>query len=237
MINIAICDDNIFVCTELEDIILKYGEKNYLDFNIEIFYRGESLYEHLTRNKKYDIIFLDIEMYTLNGVHIGKRLRNDIKDELTKIVYISAYKDYAMELFEIRPFNFIIKPIDENKLIDTLEKIINNMNIDNKGFIYKVGHSYKKEDINNIIYFESQEKKVKMVTLNYTEIFYGSLKEVYKQLLEYKFFYPHKSYLVNYNHIKFFEYNQLILVNDIIIPIGKTRKKLVRDLQLNFERS
>lgn len=233
MINIAICDDNIIFCSELEDTILKYGNKNCLDFNIEIFYSGKDFLNN--NDNTYDILFLDIEMDILNGIDIGKKIRNEIKNEEMKIVYVSAHKDYAMELFEIRPFNFLIKPIDEGCLIKTLDKIIDNLKLKVKNFIYKIGHEYKKEVISNIIYFESQGRMIKMTTLYKTIIFYGNLKEICKELEKYNFLSPHKSYLVNYAYIKLFEYEQLVLINDEIVPIGKTKRKLIRNLHIEKE--
>lgn len=235
MINVAICDDNIIFCSELENIILKYGNRKYLDFNIEVFYSGEDFLNNNENN--YDILFLDIEMNILSGIDVGKKIRDEIKNEEMKIVYISAYEDYAMELFEIRPFNFLTKPIDESYLIKTLDKIVDNLNLGGKNFIYKIGHDYKKEVINNIIYFESQGRIIKMTTLYKTIMFYGSLKEIYEELEKYNFLNPHKSYLVNYAHIKLFEYEQLILVNDEIVPIGKTKRKLIRNLHIEKEES
>lgn len=62
------------------------------------------------------MIFLDIMMPVKSGVEVGKIIRNDLKDNITQIVFISSENKYAMDLFEIRPMNFLIKPFDENDI-------------------------------------------------------------------------------------------------------------------------
>ncbi len=62
----------------------------------------------------FGLIFLDIEMQYVNGIEAGKIIREKMKDELTKIVYISGSDNYAMELFQVRPLDFLIKPISKD---------------------------------------------------------------------------------------------------------------------------
>lgn len=68
-----------------------------------------------------------------------------------------------------------------------------------------------------------------------TEIFYGTLKSVYPELQKYGFFFCHKSYLINYEKVKIFETNQLIMQNGDMIPISQGQRKAVKELQLERE--
>lgn len=233
MLKIAICDDNNSICLEIEQIIMKTLKEQGILFEIDIFNSGESLYKRLARKCIFDIIFLDIEMEKLNGIQLGKEIRDFFQNEITKIIYISSYEEYCMDLFKVRPFDFIIKPFKEKDLILTLERAINLINITHEIFTYKKGHTLNKEIIKNIIYFESQGKEIKMVTVDKVVLFYGSLKEIFEQIEKYKFIYSHKSYLVNYNHIKEFKYEELIMTNNDIIPISQGKRKEIRNIQLD----
>ena len=71
--------------------------------------------------EQYDIIFLDIMLPQMDGVELGSYIRNVKNDNYTQIVYISSETSYAMELFEVRPLNFLIKPLDEKKIQKVLE--------------------------------------------------------------------------------------------------------------------
>lgn len=60
MLRIAICDDIVSICSELEDMILEFGQKNNQELTVEVFYRGEELLKYLNDGNSFDLIFLDI---------------------------------------------------------------------------------------------------------------------------------------------------------------------------------
>lgn len=236
MVNIAICDDNIAICSEIENILLKYAQKNSIKFNIDIFYSGEEIYNFLTNGDKYNIIFMDIEMRKLNGIQLGLKIRDELEDEITKIVYISSYEGYAMELFDIRPFNFIIKPIDKEKIIKILDKLISILNIEYHIFNYKKDKNIHKVHIKDILYFEGFNKNTMLVTKKEEILINYNLKDIFKELVDYQFFYSHRSYLVNYNSIVRFESDKLLMSNGKFIPISQPRRKDVKKIQIKFNR-
>lgn len=100
MIDIAICDDNIHICSEIENILLKYQKINYLKFNIDVFSDGKNFIKHLDLGNKYQILFLDIEIGNITGVDIGKYIRQNLNNREIKIIYVSSFEKYAMELFD-----------------------------------------------------------------------------------------------------------------------------------------
>lgn len=202
---------------------------------MDVYYSGEELYRYLEKGTYYDMIFLDIRLKKLNGVDVGRMIRNDLKNEAVMIVYISAEDKYAMDLFEVRPMHFLVKPIKEEKIIATLKKGMELSNKFNQTFEYKQGHSISKIEVKNILYFESMDRKVKMVTTGREEIFYGSLADIFSRLEKYGFFFCHKSYLVNYHHVKKFEYERLKMENGAILPISQPKRKSVRAMQMNIE--
>lgn len=131
-----------------------------INIEVETFCSGEDSYQYLKDNRDVAIVVLDIVLKTLNGVIVGKRIRDELKNDMVHIVYISAYQNYAMELFENRPLQFLIKPVTEDKLKKTLEKRIVLSNKFLESFEYKQGHNTEIELISNILYFESFEKKL-----------------------------------------------------------------------------
>lgn len=235
MYYIAVCDDEEIVCSQIEDTILDYGKSICETIEIDVFYSGEELYKFLKEGSCYDMIFLDIELKMLNGVELGVKIRDELKNESVQIIYVSAKEDYAMELFKIRPMNFIIKPIDAETIRKVFEKGMELLNKSCQCFYFKQGHLIKKKPIKDILYFESMNRQVKMVTLEGEIIFYGSLSDIYYKLKEYHFFYIHKSFLVNYNHIIEFGYEQIVMSNKIILPISQSKRKGIREMQLRFE--
>ncbi len=106
MLRIAVCDDEMDICSRLEAVIMEIAERKGRQVEIDVFYSASKLKEYVGHGNRFDAIFLDIEMEGLTGIDFGKVLRNEFKDDSTKIIYISWERDYAMDLFEIRPFHF-----------------------------------------------------------------------------------------------------------------------------------
>lgn len=236
MFRIGICDDEPFVCSKIEEIILNYGILAYEKIDVEVFCSGEELYEYIKCENYLDMIFLDIELKKLNGIELGKIIRNEMKNEITQIVYFSSKENYAMELFKVRPLNFLIKPIDNLKVIEMVNKAMELLNKLDIYFKYKQGHNFCKKEIKDIIYFESDNRQVKMVTTTGEITFYGTLSEIHSQLESHKFFFIHKSYLVNYYHVAEFYYDKLVMTNSQTLPISQSKRTEVRKLQLKYER-
>ena len=235
MFRIAICDDKPVICSQIEKIVLDYGRKAFYDIEADVYFSGEELYRYLEDGTYFDLIFLDIELRELNGINVGSKIRNDLKNESIQIVYISGKDNYALDLFEVRPMHFLVKPVGAEMILSVLEKGMELSNKLGQTFQYKQGHTSRKIVVKNIIYFESLDRKVRMITTEGEEIFYGSLTDIFSQLERYGFFFCHKSYLVNYHHIIKFEYEKLMMKNGMNLPISQPKRKSIRALQMRRE--
>ncbi|MEM1486208.1 LytTR family DNA-binding domain-containing protein [Oscillospiraceae bacterium PP1C4] len=232
MFRIAICDDDRLFCSELETMILNYYESG--DIEIEIFESGEGIYRNLRTNNLYDLIFLDIEMIGINGVETGLKIRNELQNEATQIVYVSWKEDYYKLLFEIRPNNFLLKPIIQEQIILEIEKAKKLSDKFKRAFIYKKSQDVYKVFIKDILYFESKGKKIRIVTVNGEDLFYDRLEDVIDRLNGLTFYKIHKSYYVNLSHAQIFKYEELQMTNGDTLGISQSKRKEVRAKQLAF---
>lgn len=237
MFRIAICDDEELICSYIDNVIWNYCKKTKENFDVDIFCSGERLYHEMKNGTQYDLIFLDIDLRTDTGINIGNQIRDTLKNEMVLICYISAQETYAMQLFDIRPINFLIKPLTDDKILQVLIKAIELSNKVNNMFIYKHNRRTYKKTVKNILYFESMDRQIRMVSTDGDEIFYGSLKEIGEQLHKYNFITCHKSYLINYHHVSEFQYEQLVMSNGEIIPISQPQRKYIREYQMKYERT
>ena len=73
MYRIGICDDEIEFCTEIEEYVREYAEKEKITVEIEIFTSGEALFETMKNENTIDLLFLDIELGGIDGVEVGHR--------------------------------------------------------------------------------------------------------------------------------------------------------------------
>lgn len=235
LINIAICDDNIRLCSDIEAAILEYCNSTRQLVKVEIYYSGNSLCRDLEKGLIFDILFLDISLEEKhNGVQIGGFIRNQLMNEVMQIVYISSYEKYALELFKNRPMDFLIKPITKDMIFKALKLGIRLSEKNAISFQYKKGRDWNKVYLRDIIYFKGKDREVEMVTTSEKITFYGTLEEICQKLHMHRFFYAHKSYLINYMHVIHFFYDKLIMSNKEEIQIAQTRRKEVRKMQKEF---
>ncbi len=95
-IKIVVCDDEVEICALLEMMLIDIFRDKGMSCEAESFYTGESLCKEFER-RKYDLIFLDIEMDGKSGIDVGRFLRDELGNETVQIVYISAKTEYAMD--------------------------------------------------------------------------------------------------------------------------------------------
>lgn len=229
MIKLAVCDDEEFICTQLETILINLLNDMFVEYEIDIFYTGEALCKKLSE-EVYDMIFLDIELPLSSGIDIGQYIRETLQNDVIQIAYISAKKQYANDLFDFRPINFLIKPLDESKVKKVLDTYFRITKRNEQLFTYKKERTYYKVPINKIIYFENTKRKVKIVTTDSEDEFYDTIEKLYEQLKHYKFLLVHKSYLINSKYIKTMTYEEVIMTNHIRIPISQSKRKEVRNI-------
>lgn len=233
MYKLAICDDDMQLCNQIESDILLYGKMYQKVFDIDIYTKGENLLKHVHSRENYDFMILDICLKDTTGIEIGKQIRNINKNYDVPIIYISSFKDYALQLFKIRPFDFLLKPIKKDELFSVMDEICKKLDSKKHYFSYKHGTLYSRIPYSNIIYFYSTDKKVSIVTLDKTEEFWGKLKDVESQTQPY-FLLIHKSFLINYNYVKKYNYDSVEMSDGRILSISQRKRKGVRDTLLEL---
>ncbi|WP_312059279.1 LytR/AlgR family response regulator transcription factor [Anaerotignum sp.] len=233
MLKIAVCDDNNYICIEIEQMILDYSIQRDIKIDIEVFYDGKELINYIENEHCFDIIFLDIELKTTTGIEVGTILRKKLDDYITNIVFISSKTGYERQLFDVQPLNFLDKPIDKEKLLKCVDLVLKLIDKEKKIFKYKVGKVYRQIAFKDILYFENKLRKVKITTVDGTDEFYGTLANIKSQLPN-TFLTTHNSYIVNYNYIKKISGDSILMINEMNIPISKRNLKEIQQFQIQF---
>lgn len=228
MINIAICDDEIHFTGQM-DTFLNDITKNLINIDIDIFEDGKELTEVVESGKKFDLLYLDIEMKKIDGISAAKRIRKIDKDVL--IIYITSYENYMIKCFDVRPFRFLIKPIENNIyercFYDAYKEILEG----NYYFRFRYQHINWKVKMKDILYFESKKRKIYIITQFGIYTTYGKLNELEKTIKNKKFTFlrVHQSYLVNYDHIRGQGYDHVIMDNGESISISEDKRKSISE--------
>ena len=235
MISITICDDEPGTCSDIENIILNYTHSHAIETVIEIFYSGETLYESMEKGYRTDLLFLDIQLFEMNGVEVGKKIREQLGNEKISIIYISSKETYAMSLFQVRPFDFLVKPIREEELFRVIGELRELLKERKKIFEYTDTKGIHKISYDKILYFYSLGKRVHIVTSEKEYEYRGKLKDVADVTEEY-FLLIHKSYLINMEHVEHYEYDNVVMKDKTRLSISKANRKKVRERLLQTEK-
>ena len=229
MMRILICDDDQLFSEDLEKKLEQYEINHRDEFDIHVVNRGEEALNRL-QEEQWDVLFLDIEMPKINGVEVGTRVREQLRNYSLKIIYVSSQRGYAMDLFKVDTFDFLIKPVAYNDLETVMGKLMNTLNRGGEMFVYRKKGQIDRCRLEDILYFESQLRKTIVVTTQKEDEFYAPLKDVYEELKDKKFFYCHKSILVNYDRVAEFHYDSLVMDNGTTLEISQSKRKEVRRL-------
>lgn len=229
MLRIAVCDDDKVLCMQLKSMLNEIVENTDEIFETSTFYSGEELYDYMVKGNPFDLIFLDIELCEINGVEVGRKVREELNDQVTQIVYISSKDSYAMDLFDIRPLNFLVKPLNREKIESVLKTARKVMFSNNQYFEYKIGNVNFNVLLSDVLYFESNGRKVKIILKDDEKEYYGKLSEVEEKLKDKAFFFIHKSYFINYNHVIEYAYEYVKMSNNKTLAISQNNRRAVRE--------
>lgn len=225
MINIGICDDELHYRAEIKDILKDILSPYPINYDIYEFSSGEELLNNYP--KDLDILIMDIQMKTINGMDTAKKIREF--DCNLEIIFMTSFAEFMQEGYEVKAYRYILKPISERKIsknvIPCISEIIKKRNnyitINVKNYIDRI-------KIDSIIYIETDRPNILIYTRDNMYTTKMSISKIEKILSEYGFFRSHNSYIINLKLVESMNGNTVI-VNGNKIPISKYR---VRDLKL-----
>lgn len=209
MIRIAICDNDYRVTGAAEKLIQQVCHSLCQEVAVRIFFSGENFCAFLNKSiEPFDIVLMDIEMGEISGIDAGHKLREDIENDNTLLIYISNHKSYYADIIDLNVFCFIPKPIENTEFTLKLKKAMEKVRYQ-KQFNLFPDFSYNKNGremyvpIRAIKYLESDRRMIYLYTTLSTDTisYYGNLNAEEKKLPENMFCRIHRSYIVCFAHI------------------------------------
>ena len=214
---IAVCEDDNIVAAYLEDYLSSLSVQN---IEYEIFTSGNDLIHYMEQEKtSFNIFFMDIEMPGRNGIETSAYIREHDKNAL--IIFITDHQDYVYQVFEVLPFRFLIKPVQREQLNTVLKDAILQINTAKKLFFFRIGKQQFQVAYDEILYFEGNLRKVRLVSTVGEWDFYGKISKVFSDLDVNLFLQSHSSFLVNMEYIRCITETEITLTNGMTIPISK----------------
>ena len=217
MLKVAICDDEKRMREYLHQLVDQCVEADVSEY--------ESGEEFLGANESFDIILLDICMNgsdaasRMNGMDVARQIRSDSE---AVIIFITALKEYVFDAYDVDAFHYLIKPIDEAKFRQVIDKAAGCVEKRKltEPLVIKVNGNYRKIPISDIYYAENDARKIILHLKQEIITFYEKM-EVLEQKLGNSFFRSHRGYLVHLQYVDHYDSTNIVLINGVNIYLAK----------------
>ncbi len=200
--NVLICDDDNYVRKMLEKVVSE-------NVNVsKVFMAGDGLDAvRVAGSNHIDVALLDIDMPNLDGLESAKIIKKAAPN--TEFIFITGYMEYAIDSFCVHPYDYILKPIDIDRLNEVLDEIgeIRKTQKEKeakevKKFSVKKGQEMVLIPLDEILFFERANREVLLNTRDEAYRVNKSLMDIENDLPSNIFLRTHKSFIVNKNKIK-----------------------------------
>jgi DNA-binding LytR/AlgR family response regulator len=179
------------------------------------------------KQNQADLIFLDIEMPYITGIDFLKSACN-----LPKVIFTTAYEQYALQGYELDVLDYLLKPISFERFLKAANKAFDYFKSRETGaddFMFiKAGNKLEKIHFDQIYFIEAMENYVSIYLSEKKLVTHSTLKSIQQQLPVASFIQTHKSYLVNINAIQSIEGN-ILNIHEYQVPISKYQKEEVME--------
>ena len=216
-----IVDDEIMAIDLLENYLLRVQGFSV----VNKFSNPLKALDYLKTNK-VDILFLDIEMPQINGLHFIERLNFK-----PLVIFTAAHSNFAAHAFDLNALDYLVKPYSFDRFLKTISKINATflLNIENQenSIQIKQKNNWIKVNHNDIIYIEGWKEYVRFHCNTQVYTYLISMSELEETLPNTFFLRVHKSFIINLNFVKSFNKETIVMINDVNIPVSRLKKDVV----------
>lgn len=230
---IAVCDDNRLCRSHVEDLLHDYAEQRRdADITFSIFSEPEALLAALEQ-ETFDIYILDIIMPGMDGIALGKALRNQGTD--AKIIYLTSSEEYALDSFQVRAFHYLMKPAQREPFFAVLDEAIASISVrKDRSLIVKTREGSARISYDSLLYAELAKRAVLYHlthgrTLESTSLRTTFTEAVKDLLADRRFALCGTSTTVNMHHITMVEAESIVFEDGSRVHLNK---KACRELRM-----
>lgn len=218
MLNFVICDDNPSVLDRLSTLLESIFIRHKIDAQISLkAYAAQDVLNYFNNNK-VDVLFLDINLKSkMSGCDIANIIRK--KNKNVYIIFITGHLEYALLAYKYKTFDFLPKPVTDEKIEQTVLRLVEDINFNPSKFI-TINNNKTLINENEVNYIKKDGMKLVFCTNTRTYETYSSFNKI-KNCLPENFVRCHKSYIVNVKKIAdicskkntiFFSHNEYCLI-------------------------
>ena len=231
---VLICDDDNDVCRLLGEKIKKYFDTKGVECSFRFFSDGTELireYDQDVEVRKGVLLFLDVCMPKINGIETAEALRK--RQCNAKLVFLTAHKEYVYSCFRLETFRYLLKPLKQDELRETLDAFCDKMQKDKERLYLKFRDEVFSISFDEIVYIEVMRGKIWIYTDTECVRWSGTLNALEAQLPCPPFFRIRRSYLINLSKVTSYNSDDVTL-GDKKLMISRYRYKAFRKAYTAF---
>lgn len=221
MLHFAVCDDEPYMLDRLSAQISEgLAELDCRDVRLARFSGGQALLE---AGERFDLVFLDVQMDPPDGLETARALRR--RGDGCLVVFLTVLRERVFDAFEVRAFDYLVKPASPDRLRRTLERALEDLDRRRaRTLLVQRGTAREVVPLDEIVYCEVMGRKV------YLHREDGGVLDYYDKLADLErrlgggFFRCHRSYLVNLDHVRGCGGGQVRLSGGEAVPVSRLRE-------------
>jgi DNA-binding LytR/AlgR family response regulator len=229
LLKCIIVEDEVLAQDVIRNHLLRLGQIELLGV-----YRTAPEAQTALQNLDVDVLFLDIRLPGMSGLHFLRGLADP-----PLVVLTTAYAEYALESYEFNVIDYLLKPISFERFSKAVNKILDGRLYslsstpaeakDEDHIFIKSNSKFFRVDFSEILYVQGMKDYLKLYTPDFTLVTHHTMNEMEKTLPSRQFLRVHRSYIVAIKHIRAI-YGNSIELGKVTIPIGVNYKDTVMDL-------
>ncbi len=214
---IAICDDSSADRGYIHSLLASWAEAAAAPVSVQEFSSAEGFLFAYAEEKAWDILLLDIEMGTMDGVALARRLRQD--NETMQIVFITGYSDYIADGYDVAALHYLMKPVKAEKFRQVMDRAVEKLHRNEKVLTLESGGELVRIPVYQVVYAD--------VMLNYVTIHARETVRVrmtlsqLEQALDDRFYRVGRSLLVNLTQVRRVTRQSLTLSDGTVLPLPR----------------
>lgn len=236
-VRIALCDDERQELQAISSMLEELSSQDRLPWDklvLRCYQHPSELLADIEAGTRFDLLILDVIMPAMDGIELARSLRSH--DQETDIIFLTSSREFAVDSYEVRATDYLIKPVSMQRLSTALERISLKHEREDECIVISAPHKLQSIPCSQIEYVEIRGKTLHFMMLGgREELVSAPLRDYEPRLIERGCFLKvHRSYIVNMANIKSLGLDGITTIGGREVPVSRNLKKDVREAYMAY---